>query len=530
MKLAHHFLITLMMAILNVSFVYAQSPGNVSADLRLWLKANAGVVNTTGAVNQWNDQSVNANNLAQTTASRQPSFKSTSELINFNSVVDFDGNDGLTRGNILGSSVSEINVFTVSVEDVRSSSNLFQFKFNGNDRIMSHYPWSDGRVYLDVGDCCGDDRVQNIAPFTVGQPSMGSFISSVANSRQQILVNARLLAGHNTAVSRVPDQASLGGNVPGNALGYNGRISEFITFSRDLSANEAARVHSYLAIKYGISQNDGTGLDYVASNWTGTTGTRFWNATTNSGYNNDVFGIGRDDQSALNQRVSRSINTDDILTMSLDNDFSSNTQSVSRTTTLADNLDFLMAGNNNGSLVVSANTITSLSPNLQRINRIWRIQDSGNVDCVYLNFNTSGFTTSPTQAWYVVVADDASFTTNVAYRQVTVGGNAIVRVNFNDNTSNNFITLARLEKNAIANTFDGGIVGINTQTPANNTYLDIRGGNQGMVITRLNQPAINALIPVEGMLVFNTTTATFQLYNGTNWRDLGNTTDTKFCN
>jgi hypothetical protein len=319
----------------------------------------------------------------------------------------------------------------------------------------------------------------------------------------------------------------------GNRL--EGEISEIIYYDKALSVLELSKVHSYLAIKYGVSLNDGTGRDYVASNWTGTgtAGARFWNATANAGYNNDVFGIGRDNASGLNQRVSRSVNIDDILSLALDNDFLASTQNTSRTTNFSANLNFLMAGNNNGSLAVSAIALPTLSSGINRINRVWRIQDSGGVNCVYYNFNTSGFTTSPTQEWYVVAADDPSFTTNVEYKKITVGGNVVVRMNLNDNTSNNYITLARLDRNNIIATFSGGAVGINTATPANNTYLDIRGGNQGLVVTRLNTAEINSLNPVEGMLVFNTTTNKFQLYNGSNWRDMGDLTlppTTKFCN
>jgi hypothetical protein len=76
-------------------------------------------------------------------------------------------------------------------------------------------------------------------------------------------------------------------------------------------------------------------------------------------------------------------------------------------------------------------------------------------------------------------------------------------------------------------------VGVQTANPKNYSYLDVRGGDKGFVVSRLNQTTINGLSPVAGMLVFNTSTATFQLYNGTNWRDLNDPSAMRlprFCN
>lgn len=83
---------------------------------------------------------------------------------------------------------------------------------------------------------------------------------------------------------------------------YNGYLHEFIFFNVDLTANEFTRVHTYLAIKYGVTLNNsggGSNGDYLATN-----STLLWDASVNPGYHKDVIGIGRDDAEGLIQRQS----------------------------------------------------------------------------------------------------------------------------------------------------------------------------------------------------------------------------------
>ncbi|MFA7273447.1 MAG: hypothetical protein WC044_06240 [Crocinitomicaceae bacterium] len=62
------------------------------------------------------------------------------------------------------------------------------------------------------------------------------------------------------------------GFFPGNGTSpYNGYLHEFIFYNRDLTALEISKVHTYLAIKYGVTLGNtggGTQGDYVATNST----------------------------------------------------------------------------------------------------------------------------------------------------------------------------------------------------------------------------------------------------------------------
>lgn len=95
----------------------------------------------------------------------------------------------------------------------------------------------------------------------------------------------------------------------GSTSPFNGTIQEIIVI-RKPSANalmsnaDLAKIHSYLAIKYGITLKEG---NYVNSD-----GNAIWDRTKTgySAYNNNIFGIGRDNASGLNQVQSRSVETE----------------------------------------------------------------------------------------------------------------------------------------------------------------------------------------------------------------------------
>ena len=112
--------------------------------------------------------------------------------------------------------------------------------------------------------------------------------------------------------SAVPLLVGNGNNATGNNLGFNGSIQEIILMRRSsntaMAALDIAKIHSYLAIKYGITLNavasgatPATSGDYYNS-----AGTVIWDRTLNTGYNTNIFGIARDDNSGLYQKQSRS--------------------------------------------------------------------------------------------------------------------------------------------------------------------------------------------------------------------------------
>ena len=180
--------------------------------------------------------------------------------------------------------------------------------------------------------------------------------------------NVRLLIGNGSQ-----DDTSL---ARGNRLPFNGAIQEIIIIRGNarMSDDEMARIHSYLAIKYGIHLEVG---DYVSSD-----GSIVWNRDINDGFNNNIFGIARDDATRLNQVQSRSSRSN-ILTLFR----------ASRLETL----------NNNNSELLADGTFLMLGSNNQDIN----------TNIPYLHLEGTGFESGPIDFKF-------SFRTALTYRaQVT---------------------------------------------------------------------------------------------------------------
>lgn len=99
-------------------------------------------------------------------------------------------------------------------------------------------------------------------------------------------------------------------NNNGNGVGryaFSGELAEVVMYNGTVcgsnSGTNRAKIESYLAAKYGITLSQTTAQNYLNSS-----GTIYWNGSTNSGYNKNLTIIGRDDASALNQKQSKSIN------------------------------------------------------------------------------------------------------------------------------------------------------------------------------------------------------------------------------
>lgn len=93
-------------------------------------------------------------------------------------------------------------------------------------------------------------------------------------------------------------------------------MAEFIMMNTPATANQRNIIETYLALKYGNTRgnNSGTSSTY---NYISTKGTTIYDKSANTGFTNDIAGIGRDDVSGLNQKQSISVNVTDPVTVSL---------------------------------------------------------------------------------------------------------------------------------------------------------------------------------------------------------------------
>ena len=147
-----------------------------------------------------------------------------------------------------------------------------------------------------------------------------------------------------------------------NLKPFQWEIAELIVYkwasNQTAQSNSIRSVESYLALKYGLTlEQIWTWQHYLDGS-----GNVVWNASNNSWYKNNIFGIWRDDSTSLYQKQSQSVNTG-VLTIALDQLASTNQDNTS---TLSDR-NFIIGWDNNWTLNLSE----SFNGNIN--SRLWRV-------------------------------------------------------------------------------------------------------------------------------------------------------------
>ena len=406
-----------------------EGPGGVTADLELWLKGTDGLSYTDGqSVSIWADQGRGANATVNTPG-QEPTYRdNATQNVNFNPVVEFDNayssyvldgdfsfDDTSTQFLEGTSGMYTQDIFVVLIPDDTPITNNFGFMdiFCGDED-----PGTNETDATGIGAGYYTARfTDEILCYSVGTTNSGNGYGvaeiGTVNSYDNVgIINAR----NNTAATQqelfynandiettqndIPDFSNVNdsrfwiGRSEGWEASTNARIAEIITFSArkddtDLTS-ERNRIQSYLGIKYGITLGvNGTSQDYVDSS-----GAVIWDQSANAGYNYDIAGIGRDDDSDLNQKQSSSVNNatdgtgpiEGILTIGLTDIYATNNLNKSSNPNTFDDQEFLMWGNNGVDLNLAASVInvdmssgiTGLSTDVSftGMQRIWKVLKS----------------------------------------------------------------------------------------------------------------------------------------------------------
>lgn len=160
---------------------------------------------------------------------------------------------------------------------------------------------------------------------------------------------------------------------------FIGNFPEYISFPFELSNNQKDRVESYLALKYGITLYD---KDYLNSK-----NFAFWNRSNNTKFKNNIFGIGRDKNSNLNQLQSESVHRKEYLAASVAPLALSNPQKQQEVQ--IDNDNFIVFGDNGRPAALNVENSFGVQP----LKRIWLSQNTGDKSITYpmsFNFNFEG--------------------------------------------------------------------------------------------------------------------------------------------
>ncbi|TJZ60367.1 hypothetical protein FAZ15_10175 [Sphingobacterium olei] len=154
---------------------------------------------------------------------------------------------------------------------------------------------------------------------------------------------------------------------------FPGDIMEVVWYKRPLTANEQSRVNSYLALKNGAT---------LAENYLTANSSTVWDITTNAGYNNNIFGVVRDNTSGLHQKQAASTGVNQKLVIGHGSSlFESN---ADNTNDLIEG-QFLLTGDNGlkqGLSVPLAYLTGSNGETNFRFESVWKVQNTGNVGTV----------------------------------------------------------------------------------------------------------------------------------------------------
>jgi hypothetical protein len=470
-------------------------PGFVNIGVQLWLRADDNV----STVDTWKDYSGNDNDATQATAASQPVAIANS--VNYNPAFDFDGTDDYMDF-ATNAGISGTNLFTVASVQVRAV-------LGGNDIILAQQGAVANAFYngyaaaapnkYGIGSS-NNGFIQSTGTYTTANfPYMSAATRSTANLFS-LYTNGSADGSSTMAYTFLTNNLRLGNRATSADLAFDGNINEVVVYNRTLSAAELRQVNSYLALKYGITMSG----DYIATDGT----TSYWTAANNTGYGNNIAGIGRDDNTGLYQKQSRSVNTasnGNMVAMGLTAIAATNKDNTS---TLDDDLSFLVWGDNGGTNTQTTEyPVTLLDPSgcskITRLQREWKVQKTGTVNDLQLKMFLAGLVPSSTTAGdlKLLIDDDGDFgnggttvidaaTYDAATQQVTFDN-----TNFNNGQYFTLVT-------DLTNQAPGGIVtglytwyrgdkGVTLGTGVSNWADQSASGKDAAQATAASQPVYN---------------------------------------
>ncbi|NNK69924.1 MAG: choice-of-anchor D domain-containing protein [Flavobacteriaceae bacterium] len=456
-------------------------PGGETSSLALWLKSNDGHTLTDGqSLSNWLDQGRGDDGKINTTG-QEPTYRdNAAQNINFNPVIEFDNSyntfttdgdysyDDNTREFLYGDyGFFTQEIFIVIIPDDTPITNSFGFmdvfcsdahvETNQTDATGLGFGDYTGRINNEIISYAHDTFSGAGDGYAVAEIGTGSSYDNVsiintrnnaANTLQELYLNANDIetTQNDTAeYMNTSDGRWWIGRSEGWEASLNARIAEVITFDSRLADADLTqarnRVQSYLAVKYGITLGaNGTSQDYVDSN-----GTVIWDQSANAGFNYDIAGIGRDDDSELLQKQSSSVNNatdgtgpiEGVLTMGLTDIYTTNNENITTNSNTFNDGEYLMWGNNGASLNGAAMSVTvdmsagigdaSLVTNVsfEAIPRIWKVvENGGDIGTVKVSLPSNAVRTAtpPDGRYLMFISSTGVFDPTADYRVMDESG------------------------------------------------------------------------------------------------------------
>ena len=470
------------------------APAKVNQNLRLWFKSNAGITASDGtALTAWEDQAYDVTRTdlvnkesVKALSTDAPTFRdNTSRNINFNPVVDFNAaNKDYMNGK--GGLYSQDYFVVVYPDDIVNSDmgvNGRQIPLGGKSDDSNFHEDPTG---LGLGNTTArytPDEViaHNIGAYApgTGSPAPGvdsygrAFSSTSVTYNEPLIINVKTNASgtqteiykNGIKIDNIAGRTGTNGdqqllnfyeykNLPfylgtgrsgisGRAYSaLNGRLSEVVAYTSPNSALNQQKIQSYLGLKYGITlhaigSSNATSIstttrlndvDYINS-----AGNIIWNTVANTGFNYDITGIGRDDDSQLYQKQSKTVNIIDDITIGLTDILATNKLN----TNTCDDKNFLVWGNNNGTLAAQPAVIVNISSGITSpstlvsdvsfisVGRTWKVVETGgNIPATKVSIPTTmlSATLTPPGDYLMFISNTPNFDPTAEYRVMKANG------------------------------------------------------------------------------------------------------------
>lgn len=420
---------------------------------KLWLRADQGVTTSnTGGVTEWLSQT-NGYEGTQTNSNSQPIL--IDDGLNFNPTIVFDGTNDYLPLTAKDTS-RDIDYFYVTAviktDFTNIVSDLDNWAILDFDR-NNHFSFSttDGiflavNSYQTVVNMHGEIIVNDGVPHII----TGSFDNSDTVNDTRLYVDGGLdlvtnAYGHSSPVGRSTTRFAFVGdgseassfNGGQNNRFYDGEIAEIIYFKNTpLSDDLMNETNSYMAIKYGITLTQPYSYQLTGN-------LLAWDKDQSNAniFKHNIAGVFRDDGFSLDQRISKSINPDAMLTIALDNDFTSpNLDHTSRTTSFTTDLTGLIWGHNG----VSKNRYETTVINNNRFTlkkRIWYEVDNNFDTNVHLMFSDKSIVNGASYYLITETDGDGNFSNDGVVSSGVVATNNSVTFS-NVNVSDKYFTIA----------------------------------------------------------------------------------------
>ncbi|GGF25075.1 DUF6923 family protein [Echinicola rosea] len=374
----------------SLSIAFGQAPGGVVTDLSVWYRADSGVA-TDGSnhVTQWDSFSPTNVSLGPNNTPTLPYNDHTTYVNtwNFNPTVTFNGTNNYLSNNSTPylNTAGSVHYIVVAKGTNRSTAARNLFGVSGNDDGFFYSGGGGNTAFPTIGNNYNvaaaainspDDFgiYSAILPKTPGQGDQRGFY----NGLEKVYPAPYPYSGGTYSLPTTGAYMGADGTTGDNFLG---EIAEVIVYHNpvgdDMANADLEKIHSYLAVKYGITLT--TGHDYTSS-----ADQIVWDATANATYHHNIVGLGRDDASVLLQKQSKSEGEEQQLIIGAGSSlFDTN---ADNTNTLTDG-QFLMVGDNGleqnlkTPLVYTAGTNGATN---FRFESIWKAQNTNAVGTVII--------------------------------------------------------------------------------------------------------------------------------------------------